>query len=586
MHGRGALIATMLSLLSFLALGGCGEDGDDPLAPGGGSGGVEIGPAGGTFLFASGRVTLAVPAGALAATVEVAVDDLASPPGDPGLVASACFVCEPEALSFAVPATLTIAYDEDDLPAGVAETTLRAHRLDGGVWQMVGGGTADPAGDVVTASIDALGRFGVLGTVAAEGPVYEGSYVITDAASLAAFAGHVGITGDLEIASYAPETVVVEDLETIGGKLKLFGPAQAPHTLRSASLPALRSIGGLLQIENCDSLRTLDLPVCTEVGAVDVRRNHALADLDGLDALAALDPLQLPYHGSIGIWWNDGLADLDGLRHLTGRARSITVRENPALASVGGLGGLSFLDGDLEIADCGALTTLDGLGLRTIAGSCIVRSCLQLADLTGLDLLTSVGAYLQVEGCPQLADLTGLGQLGSCGLLAVQFNQGLVSLEGLGPLQQVTTSSLILVSNPDLEDIGALEFLTRVQANLQIEGCPKLASLAGLEALTHVGGDLRLDSLHALTDLDALAQLDHAWGHLRIRNCVHLESVQGLWGLQANPATGYVCRSFYVVDNAQAGSPGSGLSNAKAEELLAMIGGAAMVEGTVTIEGN
>jgi hypothetical protein len=574
-----------LSLTAVLTFAGCGDD-SNPASPGGGSAGTEIGPGGGVFAFAGGDVTLLVPADALAGTVTVRVTATAGVPSDPGRVPGTCYTCEPETLSFLQPVTVVLAYDDAEVPDDVAESSLRVCRVAGGAWQEVGASSVDAAGNTVSAPIATFGSFGLVGTVTSAGPIYDGNYTITDAASLAAFAGYVGITGNLEIASYAPDPLVVPALETIGGRLRLFGPAQAAHTLRTATLPALRSVGSLLQIENCDSLRTLSLPLCSAIGALDVQRNYALRNLAGLSALTALNPENLAFHGGMQFWLNDQLTNLDGLASLTGTARAVTIKENSSLSNLDGLGGIAYVDGSVEIAECHSLTTLDGLGLRTVGESCVVRSCNALVDLRGLDLLTSVGTYLQIEGCPLLEDLTGLGQIGVCGLLAVQFNNNLASLDGLGPLQQITGSSLILNHNGQLADISALQFLTHVHANLQIEYCPQLATLTGLEALTHVGGDLRLNTLHSLTDVDALSNLVHAWGHLRIQNCVRLESVQGLWGLQPNPATGYVCRSFYIVGNAQAGTPPSGLTNAKAEELLAMIGGAAMVEGEITIADN
>lgn len=586
MNGRLGLTFLALSTCGVLTFAGCGSDGSHPTGPDNGPVAIEIGPEGGTFSFAEGAVALTVPAGALPGTVSVMVAAVTTPPSAPGLIAGTCFACSPDTLVFLQQAILRLAYAETALPAGVAESSLRVHRIADGDWQEVGGSVIDAAGKTVSAPVSGFGGFGLVGTVTGEGPIYQGDYVINSEATLAAFAGYVGITGNLELASYGPETLVVPDLVTIGGRLRLFGPAQAAHTLRSASLPSLRSIGSLLQIENCDSLLSLSLPACTAVGAIDIQRNYALRNLSGLGSLIALNPENLAYHGGIQFWLNDNLESLVGLEHLTGTANVVYVRQNGALASLSGLSGISHVNAHVEIVDCPELPSLTGLQVRTVGGNCLVSSCQQLADLRGLDLLTAVGGSLQIEGCPLLEDLTGLGQLGICGLLAVQYNNGLVSFDGLGPLQQVAASSLIIRHNGQLTDIGALGFLTSVQSNLSVEYCTQLASLTGLEALNHVGGDLRLNALHALTDLNPLAQLDHAWGHLRIENCVRLTSVQGLWGLQANPATGFVCRSFYVVGNSQAGTPPTGLTNAKAEELLARIGGAAMVEGEVTITGN
>jgi hypothetical protein len=167
----------------------------------------------------------------------------------------------------------------------------------------------------------------------------------------------------------------------------------------------------------------------------------------------------------------------------------------------------------------------------------------------------------------------------------VQGCENLRSLDGLGPIASLS-SSLTIRYCRRLQEISDLEFLQTVNANVTIEQCDSLSSLHGLEALNHIGRHLYLIYLTHLIDLDALSQVDHIWGSLIINNNWRLTSLEGLWGLQANPATGYVLENLSIAENSTGGTGGSSLGNDTAWELVEKIGGSGMVEGTIEITGN
>lgn len=113
----------------------CGEDGDScttdectagscvhPTLPGC----AVIGPEGGSVEADEGRVVLTVPAGALAADTEINVTATPIEADLPysGLLSQTLYNFEPHGLNFAVPATLTIQVDPDNVPVGVNPASL------------------------------------------------------------------------------------------------------------------------------------------------------------------------------------------------------------------------------------------------------------------------------------------------------------------------------------------------------------------------------------------------------------------------------------------------------------------------------
>ncbi len=578
----------LITLFSFILIGylfGCG--GDDPVSPGGDppATGTTVGAQGGTFAFAGGTVTLTVPASAVAADIEVAVAAQSTFPADTGYVSGTCYEFSPDGQQFLTPVTLKIRYNESNLPAGVTEASLELCKIVSGSWQSVGGFAVNTDSNWATAPISSFSSYGVVGSVAASGLTYTGDYVIYDSTTLANFQDYVAITGELEIASQGPDSVVLPNLVTVGGDLNMYGSPQAAHNLKAVNIPALTSISHQLRIYNCDSLLEVNLPQCASAGSIIVEYNGVLRNLNGLSGLRSINPTDMQYYGGISFRANDSLLNFDGLSGITGTTSSITIAENRSLLSVAGLSGITLVEGDLDITDNRELTTLAGLTVSQVNGYCFVRNDNVLATLSGLDRLHTVGRSLQVEACPLLTDLTGLGSLTNVQGLSIKYNDGLITLDGLGLIQSLSHSLWIEYCD-ELEDIEALGTLQTIDGPLGLRQLYSLESLAGLEALTHISGALRLNHMTALRNLDPLSNLDHAWDAIIINNCWHLTSVQGLWGLQQNPATGYVCTSLYIEDNATGGGDPSHLTDDAAWELVEKIGGAAMVRDTIIIQYN
>lgn len=153
---RHALPVLLLALFLPIACdGGTGPgDGDDEPEN-------LVGPEGGTLT--SGPLTLEVPAGALDDSVEITITALdnasGSAPADFVVVDGTGFDLQPDGLTFAEPATLSIRVADVSLPAGVSLSELRLLRLDGVGARLPSG--LDASQEVVTGSIEHFSSFGV-----------------------------------------------------------------------------------------------------------------------------------------------------------------------------------------------------------------------------------------------------------------------------------------------------------------------------------------------------------------------------------------------------------------------------------------
>ncbi|HOP06194.1 MAG TPA: hypothetical protein PLF13_02780 [candidate division Zixibacteria bacterium] len=579
------LTLVLVTALLFIPFWGCGDDSVSSSNDGGDDStvGTTVDTAGGVFTFVSGAVGLNFPRNAVDSAIEVAVEVESSYPADDGYVPGSCYDFSPDGQQFLTPITISIKYSESNLPSGVDESSLRLCKIVNNAWSPVAGYSVCTDSNYVSAPVNSFSSYGIVGTVSTGGNVYEGDYAIKDSATLADFQDYTSIDGELEIWTCAPDTVSLPNLLTIDGTLYIRDYPSVEHNIVHVSIPNLSSIDCLLKIEECDSLRMVALPSLESAGSIVIQRNPSLQNVDSLFSLTTLNPSGYSSYGSLYIYDNDSLTSLLGLGGISGAAYGLTIKSNALLTSLVGLEGISSAK-SLTISYQSLLTTLVGLNIRSVEEHAIIRNCDGLEDLHGLENLQTVGWSFEIEDCGALTDLTGLSMLSSVGGFFMIDNNSLESLDGLGTLQ-IVDGSLQIENCDELSDISALEFVTTVGANLYIESCDSLRSLEGLDAVTHVGGNLYLQLLQHLDNVDALAQLDFVEGSLRITNCWRLTSVEGLWGLLPNSATGYVLESVTITDNAMAMIP-TGLSNTKAWELVDKIGGEDMVHYTVTIENN
>jgi len=164
-----------------------------------------------------------------------------------------------------------------------------------------------------------------------------------------------------------------------------------------------------------------------------------------------------------------------------------------------------------------------------------------IINLNGLDVLTSIGGDLNIEGNDSLVDLAGLDNLDSIGgSLTIHNDSSLQNLHGLENLEHID-SSLEITKNKGLDSITALGNITHIGGDLIIGktsnlgggGRPNdsLASLAGLEGITYIGGSLSIANNGLLTSLSGLDNVNSISGNLSIFQNHALTSLAGLEGL-------------------------------------------------------
>jgi len=110
---------------------------------------ASIGPTGGSIRSADGRLTLKVPAGALAAPTTLSIAPVTN--GAPNAIGSA-YSLSPVGTQFAIPAQLVLAYTDADLN-GTGAGALGIASDDGTSWQAILGGSLDPAARTLTVPV-------------------------------------------------------------------------------------------------------------------------------------------------------------------------------------------------------------------------------------------------------------------------------------------------------------------------------------------------------------------------------------------------------------------------------------------------
>nr|NQU91118.1 T9SS type A sorting domain-containing protein [Bacteroidota bacterium] len=121
-------------------------------------------------------------------------------------------------------------------------------------------------------------------------------------------------------------------------------------------------------------------------------------------------------------------------------------------------------------------------GCTEIEGDVNIET-INILNLNGLDVLTSIGGHLEFRLVILLSDFEGLNNLTEIG-------------------------GGFLLSNSSLMNFTGLDNLEYIGGDLKIQENQVLSSLSGLENLVSIGGDLVIDDNDDLTDLSGFENLD------------------------------------------------------------------------------
>jgi len=231
------------------------------------------------------------------------------------------------------------------------------------------------------------------------------------------------------------------------------------------------------------------------------------------------------------------LESLEGLNALRDVGGDFTVHLNlGAMADLSGLDSLTTVGGTLMVTENSALQSLEGLASLAEVGGLRVSDNAALESLAGLEQLRRVGAggltVARSDALPALgAGLASLAQVD--GPLTIRENAILRDLAGLEALQSVG-GDLVVASNPGLASLAGLENLQEVGKSLEVTGNPKLASVAALAELQGaIEGNLKVAGNLALTSLAGLEAIESVRGWVDIADNDLLQSVLGLESLRA-----------------------------------------------------
>lgn len=121
-----------------------------------------VGPEGGSVKAHKGRVSLDFSAGAVSEDTNIRVSPLANS-GVPGMVSPTVYDLGPDGALFGAPVTLTLGYNQSEVPEGFDETEfiMLGTSHDTGELVPVPGSTVDPDANTITATISGFSTFGM-----------------------------------------------------------------------------------------------------------------------------------------------------------------------------------------------------------------------------------------------------------------------------------------------------------------------------------------------------------------------------------------------------------------------------------------
>jgi acyl-[acyl carrier protein]--UDP-N-acetylglucosamine O-acyltransferase len=250
-------------------------------------------------------------------------------------------------------------------------------------------------------------------------------------------------------------------------------------------------------------------------------------------------------------------------------AGDITISGND-IANLDGLNAITSIGGSLRIISDTSMTNLSGLtGLASIGGTLSITGNSYLTYILSLNNLTSVGRSLLIEDNTELVNISGLNALTEIGIDMSLRNNSLISFTGMNNLLSISRN-LIIEDNSALHSLIGMNNLTSIGGNLSIRNNSTLNNLTGLNNLTSTGGYFIIYDNTSLTSLFGLEKMTSIGGDLGIYSNDSLTSLTGLEGLT------FIGGNLYIGSNPM-------LCNCEVDAICAYLAGPT---GTISIYGN
>jgi hypothetical protein len=143
--------------------------------------------------------------------------------------------------------------------------------------------------------------------------------------------------------------------------------------------------------------------------------------------------------------------------------------------------------------------------LQTVPGSVEIYNDASLTDLTAFPNLTSIGAFLNIQGNTSLLDVTGFAKLAAVhGYFNILNNPTLKNISGF-PLLDRVYQDFLIGSNVTLAHVTGFPALHAVDGSFTVADNTQLLDFDGIDTLASVGVDLGVLRNASLTKLDGLA---------------------------------------------------------------------------------
>lgn len=200
-----------------------------------------------------------------------------------------------------------------------------------------------------------------------------------------------------------------------------------------------------------------EFPSCTHIkGNLHIEGS----DIHTLQPLANVRKIS----GALEIVKNDFLKDLDGLQGLqrigmNAEGEAIILKNNAALRSLRGLGGLTTIEGHCDIQANMVLTSLEGLNeLQSIHGNLRLYANPKLRDISALQNLSTVSADIFIEENRNLRNLRALSGLETIGGdFCLRYNPKLCDIAGMNATL-VIDGAIDIQENTSLKPEDAAQF--------------------------------------------------------------------------------------------------------------------------------
>ncbi|TXF88002.1 T9SS type A sorting domain-containing protein [Neolewinella aurantiaca] len=152
----------------------------------------------------------------------------------------------------------------------------------------------------------------------------------------------------------------------------------------------------------------------------------------------------------------------------------LTITENTtgSITDLSPLAQLTRIEGRLLVFDNSSLASLTGLdNITEVTSSVRISKCDGLSDLAGLGGVTDISSFLSIDNNDNITQLHGLNSsLTIGGRLEIENNPMLQSLDGVRGVSKVGNTTLSIIDNMMLSNIGGLENIdVATIANLIIE---------------------------------------------------------------------------------------------------------------------